>query len=160
MKIFKFGGASVKSANGVKNLAAVLNTTGFKNTLIVISAMGKTTNALETVISNYFNNKTELQSSLQEVIKYHNDILFDLFENENHLIFKKTKAFFDELNNFFKTNKSPNYNFVYDQVVGFGELVSTTIISDYLNSIGIKNQWIDSREFIKTDSYYRRANVN
>ncbi|MFY0712328.1 aspartate kinase [Seonamhaeicola sp. NFXS20] len=160
MKIFKFGGASVKSANGVKNLAAVLNTTGFKNTLIVISAMGKTTNALETVIFNYFNNKTELQSSLQEVIKYHNDILFDLFENENHLIFKKTKAFFDELNNFFKTNKSPNYNFVYDQVVGFGELVSTTIISDYLNSIGIKNQWIDSRECIKTDSYYRRANVN
>ncbi|APY10796.1 aspartate kinase [Seonamhaeicola sp. S2-3] len=160
MKIFKFGGASVKSAIGIKNLADVLNTTGYKNTLVVVSAMGKTTNALETVISNYFNNKTELQSSLQEVIKYHNDILFDLFENENHLIFKKTKTFFDELNNFFKTNKSPNYNFVYDQVVGFGELVSTTIISEYLNSIGIKNQWIDSRDFIKTDDYYRRANVN
>ncbi|TWO31556.1 aspartate kinase [Seonamhaeicola sediminis] len=165
MQIYKFGGASVKDASGVKNLASVLKSIGYKNTLVVVSAMGKTTNALELVVSNYFNNKTELQSSIQEVIKYHNDILFDLFDpdgygDENHAVFKKIKSFFDGLNIFLRTNKSPDFNFVYDQVVCFGELVSTTIISEYLNSINIKNQWIDSRELIKTDAYYRRANVN
>ena len=160
MQIFKFGGASVKDANGVKNLVAVLQKVGYHNTLIVVSAMGKTTNALEIVLKDYFENKKKLQSSLQEVKKYHNEILLDLFENENHHVFKKVSDFFIELNNFLKTNKSPDYNFVYDQVVGFGELVSTTIISEYLNSLGLRNNWIDVRNHIKTDNYYRHANVN
>lgn len=160
MQVFKFGGASIKDANGVKNLASVLNKTGHKNTLIVVSAMGKTTNAIELLIKNYFENKTELQSSLQEVKKYHNEILLDLFQNVNHISFKKVNTLFDELNRFLKTNKSPDYNFVYDQVIGFGELLSTTIISEYLNAIGIKNNWIDVRNQIKTDNYYRRANVD
>lgn len=160
MQVFKFGGASIKDANGVKNLASVLNKTGHKNTLIVVSAMGKTTNAIELLIKNYFENKKELQSSLQEVKKYHNEILLDLFENVNHIAFKKVNTLFDELNRFLKTNKSPDYNFVYDQVIGFGELLSTTIISEYLNAIGIKNNWIDVRNQIKTDNYYRRANVD
>jgi aspartate kinase len=128
--------------------------------LIVVSAMGKTTNAIELLIKNYFENKKELQSSLQEVKKYHNEILLDLFENVNHIAFKKVNTLFDELNRFLKTNKSPDYNFVYDQVIGFGELLSTTIISEYLNAIGIKNNWIDVRNQIKTDNYYRRANVD
>ena len=84
MRIFKFGGASIKDADGVKNLVKVLRTVGHDKTLVVISAMGKTTNAIEVVIDNYFNNKKELQSSIQDVKKYHNGILLDLFENENH----------------------------------------------------------------------------
>ena len=160
MQVFKFGGASVKDAKGVKNLASVLNKVGYKNTLIIVSAMGKTTNAIEGVIKNYFENKTELQSAIQEVKKFHNEILLDLFENVNHQAFKKVNDLFDELNGFFKSNKSPDYNFVYDQVIGFGELASTTIISEYLNSIDIKNTWLDVRNHIKTDNYYRRANVN
>ncbi|NNC48976.1 MAG: aspartate kinase [Flaviramulus sp.] len=160
MQIYKFGGASVKDANGVKNMVSVLQKVGFKNTLIVVSAMGKTTNALELVANNYFENKKELQSSIQDVIKYHNEILLDLFENENHSVFKKIASIFNDLSSFFKTNKSPDYNFVYDQTIGFGELVSTSIISEYLNSVGIKNNWLDVRDFIKTDSYYRRANIN
>ena len=160
MRVFKFGGASVKDADGVKNMASVLNKVGYKNTLIVVSAMGKTTNALETVNHNYFNNKGELQSSLQEVRKYHNAILLDLFENENHQVFKKVTNLFDELSGFYDRNKSPDYNFVYDQTIGYGELVSTLIISEYLNQIGLKNNWIDVRELIKTDNYYRRANIN
>ena len=160
MQVFKFGGASIKDANGVKNLASVLKKVGFKNTLVVVSAMGKTTNAIELVIKNYFENKAELQSSMQDVKKYHNEILLDLFENVNHQAFKKVNDLFDELNSFLKTNKSPDYNFIYDQTIGFGELVSTTIISEYLNTIGIKNNWIDVRTQIKTDNYYRRANVN
>ncbi len=160
MRVFKFGGASVKDAEGVKNLAKVLKTTGYDNTLVVVSAMGKTTNAMELVIKNYFENKGELLSSIHDVIKYHNEILLDLFDNERHDVFGVVKALFDELAVFFKSNKSPDYNYVYDQTIGFGELISTTIISYYLNEIGLKNKWIDVREFIKTDNYYRRSNVN
>jgi aspartate kinase len=160
MQVFKFGGASIKDARGVKNLVDVLHTVGFKNTLIVVSAMGKTTNALETVINAYFKNKNELQSSIQDVKKFHNAILLDLFENEQHSVFKKVSDLFNELNSFLKRNKSPDYNFVYDQVIGFGELASTLIISHYLNEIGLKNTWLDVREYIKTDNYYRRSNVN
>ncbi len=160
MQVFKFGGASVKDADGVKNVGSVLQKVGYKNTLIVVSAMGKTTNALEVVIKNYFENKPKLQSAIQDVKKYHNQILLDLFENDNHPVFKKVTTFFDELTTFFNTNKSPDYNFVYDQVIGYGELISTLILSDYFNAIGIKNNWIDVREQIKTDNYYRRGNVN
>ena len=160
MQVFKFGGASVKDAKGVKNLVNVLNKTGYKNTLVVVSAMGKTTNALEKVIANYFDNKGELQSSLQEFIKFHNGILLDLFDNEQHAVYKKITALFNELTAFMDRNKSPDYNFVYDQVIGYGELVSTTIVSEYLNDVGLKNQWLDVRDFIKTDNYYRSAHVD
>lgn len=160
MQVYKFGGASVKDAEGVRNVAKVLNITGYENTLVVVSAMGKITNALELVVKNYFDNKAELQSTIHDVIKYHNEIILELFENDRHNIFNVVKSLFDELTLFFKNNKSPDYNFVYDQTIGFGELVSTTIISYYLNEIGLKNKWIDVREYIKTDNYYRRANVN
>lgn len=160
MRVFKFGGASVKDAEGVKNLATVLKATGYDNTLVIVSAMGKTTNAMELVIKNYFENKQELQSSIHDVIKYHTEILIDLFANEQHQVYTAVKSYFDELNRFLKSNKSPDYNYVYDQTIGFGELISTTIVSYYLNEIGVNNQWIDVREFIKTDNYYRRASVN
>ncbi len=160
MRVFKFGGASVKDAKGVKNLVSVLEKVGYDKTLVVVSAMGKTTNAIEKVLDNYFNDKQKLQSSLQDIKKYHNAILLDLFDNENHEVFKRIGNLFIELDTFFQTNKSPDYNFVYDQVIGYGELVSTTIISCYLNEVGISNNWLDVREYIKTDNYYRRANVD
>lgn len=160
MRVFKFGGASVKDADGVKNLAKVLETVGYDNTLVIVSAMGKTTNALEEVVKNYFENKSELQSSLHQSIKYHNEILLELFENDQHEVFSVVKSYFDELMTFFKVNKSPDYNYVYDQIIGFGELISTTIVSYFLNHLGLPNQWLDVRDYIKTDTYYRRANVN
>lgn len=160
MRIFKFGGASVKDADGVKNLAHVLEQVGFDNTLLVISAMGKTTNALEVVIRNYFDKSNELNASLQEVRKYHNQILMDLFDNEDHEVFYEVTSLLDDLEYFIRSNKSPNYSFVYDQVISFGELVSTTIVSFYLKEVGIKNNWIDVRNFIKTDTNYRDANVD
>ena len=133
MKIFKFGGASVKDADGVKNVLQVLETVGYEDVLIVISAMGKTTNALELVIKNYFEKSKELNASLQEVRKYHNQILLDLFEDEDHDVFFDVTAHFDDLEYFIRSNKSPNYSFVYDQVVSVGELVSTSIVSHYFN---------------------------
>lgn len=160
MKVFKFGGASVKDADGVKNLAHVLEQVGFENTLLVISAMGKTTNALEVVVRNYFDKSNELNASLQEVRKYHNQILLDLFDNEDHEVFYEVTSLLDDLEYFIRSNKSPNYNFVYDQVISFGELVSTTIVSFYLKEVGINNSWLDVRNFIKTDTNYRDANVD
>lgn len=160
MQVFKFGGASIKDANGVRNLVKVLKNTGYRNIMMVVSAMGKTTNALEQVVANYFDNKNELYSSIQDVKKYHNAILLDLFDDENHVIFKDVASLFDDLSLFFDRNKSPDYNFVYDQAVSFGELVSTTIISAYLNDIGIENRWLDVRDCIKTDNYYRNAHVD
>lgn len=160
MNIFKFGGASVKDANGVKNVVNVLQTVGYDNTLVVVSAMGKTTNAFEKVVKNYFDNKQELQSSIQEIIKYHNEILLDLFSSDQHPIFKITQTLFDEIQGFLGWNKSPNYSFVYDQVVSYGELISTSIISAYLNEVGVKNEWLDVREAIKTDSSYRDATLD
>lgn len=160
MRVFKFGGASVKDADGIKNVVNVLKTVGHDNTLLVVSAMGKTTNAMEVVVNNYFKNKTELQASIQEVVKYHNDILLDLFENDKHPVFNQVKLLFDEILGFLAWNKSPKYSFVYDQVVGYGELISTTIISAYFNEVGLKNEWVDIRNFIKTDDNYRDANIN
>ena len=160
MRIFKFGGASVKDAEGIKNVHNVLQTVGFEDVLLVISAMGKTTNALEVVINNYFDKSPELQSSIQEVKKYHNQILLDLFEDDKNAVFKDVNSLFAELDHFVSQNKSPNYNFVYDQIVSFGELISTTIISHYMSFTGIKTQWIDVRTLIKTDANYRDANVN
>ena len=160
MRIFKFGGASVKDADGIRNVFDVLQKVGFEDVLLVVSAMGKTTNALEIVIKNYFEKSSELQSSIQDVKKYHNQILLDLIDDENHEVFKVINQHFTDMEYFLSHNKSPNYNFVYDQVVSFGEIVSTTIISHYFNFKGIKNNWLDVRNFIKTDSTYRDAEVN
>lgn len=160
MRIFKFGGASVKDADGIKNVYSLLEKVGHENTLLVISAMGKTTNALEVVIKNYFDKSPELHSSLQEVKKYHNQILMDLFDDEDHEVFYTVNSHFADLEYFIRSNKSPNYNFVYDQVVSFGEIVSTTIVSHYFNHTGLKNNWIDVRNFIKTDNNYRDATVD
>lgn len=160
MRIFKFGGASVKDAEGIKNVFSVLEKVGHEDTLLVISAMGKTTNTLELVIKNYFEKSNELHSSLQEVRKYHNQILLDLFDDEEHDVFYAVNSHFADLEYFIRSNKSPNYNFVYDQVVSFGEIVSTTIVSHYFNHAGLKNNWIDVRNFIKTNNNYRDADVD
>ena len=160
MKIFKFGGASVKDSDGVKNLVKILNYLDQQQTLIVVSAMGKTTNSLELLVKNYFDNKDDLQYSLNEVFNFHNKILDDLFKEDNHQIFSDVKEVFENLRGFLKRNKSPDYSFVYDQVVSFGEILSTKIINSYLNYSNIRCNWVDARVLIKTDSKYRDANLN
>jgi len=160
MKIYKFGGASVKDSDGVKNLVNILNYLGQQQTLIVVSAMGKTTNLLELVVKNYFDNKDDLQYSLNEVFNFHNKILDDLFKEDNHQIFSDVIEVFENLRGFLKRNKSPDYSFVYDQVVSFGEILSTKIINSYLNYSNIRCNWVDARVLIKTDSKYRDANLN
>ncbi len=158
MKVFKFGGASVKDAESVKNVAKVLETQGFEKCLLVVSAMGKTTNALEKVVELYFN-KEDYQAEIAIVKKQHIDIANGLF-GENHTVFAEISLFFDDIDSFLRRNKSPNYNFVYDQVVSCGEMISSKILSNYLNEIQFSNQWLDARDYIKTDESYRDAVVN
>ena len=160
MRVFKFGGASVKDAEGIKNVYEVLQKVGYEDVLLVVSAMGKTTNALELVIKNYFDKSAELKYSVQEVKKYHNQILLDLFEDEKNEVFSVVNSQFADLEYFLAHNKSPNYNFVYDQIVSYGELISTTILSQFMNFMGIKTQWLDVRNYIKTDANYRDAEVD
>ncbi len=160
MRIFKFGGASVKDATGVQNVYHLLQQTGYDDVLLVVSAMGKTTNAFEVVVTDYFAKSAALKSSVQEVKKYHNQILLDLFDDDKHPVFANVNKLFGELEFFLSQNKSPNYNFVYDQIVSYGELLSTTILAHYMNFMDMKTNWIDVRNFIKTDNLYRDANVN
>ena len=120
--------------------------------------MGKTTNALEAIIDYYFQNKSKPDRLILELYQYHKEILDELFE-DNHEIFNIIKSYFEKLSHFFITNKSPNHSFVYDQVVAFGELISTSIINSFLNNNSIESTWLDARNCIKTDSNYRGGNV-
>ena len=160
MKIFKFGGASVKDADGVRNILSVLKHTGFDNTLIVVSAMGKTTNALENVVHSYFENKEQFPKKLEAVRSYHHQIIADLFSEEKVLVTEKIDSLFDGALGFLFDNTVDNYSLVYDQVVSIGELVSSIIISYYMRHEDIENTWLDARKCVKTDTYYRDANLD
>ena len=160
MKIFKFGGASVKDADGVRNVFDLLKSIGHQNTLIVLSAMGKTTNAMEAIVYNYFNKVGSVSKSILVVKRQHTDILNNLFPNNNHEVYGDIKNLFEALDNFLVHNKSKNFSFVYDQIVSFGELLSTKIIAHYFIHQGLEIEWVDARNCIKTDAYYRDANLD
>jgi len=159
VKVYKFGGASVKDAESIKNVVHVLKHEGFQNTLIVISAMGKMTNAFEKVIQAYYNKSEDLRNQIDVVRNFHIELVENLFEEKQPILFE-IELLFGQLSGFLAKNKSIDYNFIYDQIVGYGELLSTKIISNYLNNVGITTNWIDVRDFIKTDSTYRNASVN
>ncbi|GAB1308338.1 aspartate kinase [Urechidicola sp. KH5] len=158
MKVFKFGGASVKDAESVKNVANVLSKEANGKTVVVISAMGKMTNAFENIVHAYFNQTETLKDTIDYVYNFHLDIIQELFKDTT-----KTEIatnFIDQLQVFLNDNSIEDYNYVYDQIVGYGELISTSIVSAYLESIGCLNNWIDVRTLIKTDDSYRDAKVN
>ncbi|MAG88791.1 MAG: aspartate kinase, partial [Flavobacteriaceae bacterium] len=159
MKVFKFGGASVKDTAGVKNVLKVLQKHNNPDKLIVISAMGKTTNALEVIIQKYLAEQSP-EAEIEHLRLFHVEIMNGLFEHKKAAVFEKINQFFTILRNFLEHNKSKQYDFVYDQIIGFGELISTTIVSEFLSRNGIRNTWIDVRDVIKTDSTYRDAKVD
>ncbi len=160
MRIFKFGGASVKDAASVKNVATVLQKEGHKDVLVVVSAMGKTTNALESIVATYLNKRGQLKTAIQELEAFHLEIIEELLGKDKAPLIDKIKVFTEELFLFLEHNKSPNYSFIYDQTVSFGELISTTIVAYYLKTIGLPALWLDARKCVKTDSYYRDANLD
>ncbi|MCB9261142.1 MAG: aspartate kinase [Flavobacteriales bacterium] len=159
MLVFKFGGASVKDAEAVKNVANVLRRFNGESILVVISAMGKTTNLLETLVHQYFN-KQNTNDTMTELKRYHREIIADLM-GEKADKFYEVENLFIELECALETEVSTNgYDFVYDQIVPYGELISTRIVSHYLNEIGMINRWLDARNFVVTSSHHRRARIN
>jgi len=160
MKVFKFGGASVKDHHGVINLFKIIKLLKVENTLIVVSAMGKTTNAFEKVVNAYFNDLDQISFFIDEIKKMHFKLIENLFKDINEELKSKLGKIFYDLNNFIDSNKNMNYSYVYDQIVSNGELLSTIIIHNYLKNNGLKNSWLDSRICIKTDSYFRDSNLD
>jgi len=160
MKVFKFGGASVKDAEGVKNAAKIISNYQHKNLVVVISAMGKTTNALERLTDAFFYKKENPATVLEEIKKYHFDILEHLFPNKNHSIYNDLNNAFVELDWAIEGIPEYTYDQEYDQIVSVGEIISTKIVSAYLTEIGIKNMWKDARDIIRTDNNYRSGNVD
>lgn len=159
MKVFKFGGASVKNAEAVKNVGDVIKLHQ-DDLVIVISAMGKTTNNLEKVVESYLNKDGKTEENLQIVKDFHTSILNELFENKKHPIFNEIHNTFVEIEWEIEEEAVREYDYVYDQIVSIGEVLSTKIVSAYLNLIGINNNWQDVRNLIQTDNTHRSANVD
>ncbi len=160
IKVFKFGGASVKDADSVRNVAAILKHHAPQKLTVIVSAMGKTTNALEKVLNAWYESDERLNTYIRDVIQYHQDITSALFPDKNHPVHFKTDLLYGELEGHLDTPPALNYDFDYDQVVSFGELISTTIISEFLISEGFNCRWFDVRELISTDHSWREGKVD
>ncbi len=160
MQVFKFGGASVKDAEAVKNVAEVLKQFSNKKLCIVISAMGKTTNALEKLANAFFYKTDDAEVLLEEVKNFHYTICNELFTDVHHSIYNDLENTFVELHWAIEDEPTHGFDFEYDQIVSVGEVLSTKIVSAYLNEIGIANKWIDARGLIQTDNTYREGKVD
>lgn len=160
MQVFKFGGASVKDPEGVINLGRIVSAHQGNKLLIVVSAMGKTTNLLEEVVRSYFLQQQDAAQLLEQAKAYHHTIVRALFPDENHPVHNEVANRFVEIDWVLEEPPMDAYDYLYDQIVAIGELLSTTIVSHYLNHIGIVNKWVDARDFISTDATHREAVVD
>lgn len=159
-KIYKFGGASVKDADGIKNLQHILSLhKGDEKLIVVISAMGKTTNLMEQILDAWYYNKEALPQLCQTLKINHYQVAYDLGCNSAEIITQQNR-FFDKLMQILSEGHSENYDFDYDRIVSFGEYLSTTIISVFLNQMGVNNHWVDACKIIRTDNTYREGRIN
>lgn len=156
MKVFKFGGASVKDVSGVKNVATILQSTAASPLLVVVSAMGKTTNALERILNQY-RNELDHAHELTTLKHFHATIMSGLFHT-GHPVFEKVGSLFGELES--KLNRDYPYDEVYDQVVSIGEVLSTVIVYHHLLEQQLEAAWVDAREYIYTDNTFREGKVD
>ena len=160
MRVFKFGGASVKDATAVRNVAGVLERFRDEKLLIIVSAMGKTTNALELLAEAYYKQETEtMWAHYRKVKDFHDAIISDLLEDKKYNVYDEIDNQFVELESLLEQKPDGNFDFIYDQIVSFGEIISTRIVSSYLKENGFSNRWIDARNFIFTTGPHRGANV-
>jgi aspartate kinase len=159
MHVFKFGGASVNSADAIKNVAEIIAQHQHTPLVIVVSAMGKMTNALEVLVNNYVTNQPT-NEALANIKSYHNAIVTELFPNATHPIYATLHNVFVALEWELDDEPTKNYNHTYDQIVSVGELLSTHIVAAYLQQSNINATWIDARDCIKTDATYREGKVN
>lgn len=159
MLVFKFGGASVKDAAGIANLAQIVKKYAHEQMLIVVSAMGKTTNALEVLAKAYFNEADDVHALYEDIKQYHYTILHELFD-EAHPVFDEIANTFVEIDWMLEDEPVDTYDFIYDQLVSVGELLSTRIVTAYLNHTGLTTKWLDVRGYIHTDNTYREGVVD
>ena len=159
MKVFKFGGASVKDAAGVRNLQNILTLYPDENIVVVVSAIGKTTNLLEKILDAYYDRPDQMSELVNTLKENHYQIAKELTDQTDRIIIKLSTVF-EQLENTLSQEHSENYDFDYDQIVSQGEILSTKLVSTYLNIIGIKNQWLDARQLIRTDNTYREGKVD
>jgi aspartate kinase len=159
MLVFKFGGASVKDAQGVINLGEVVSSYADNQILVIVSAMGKTTNALERLTNAYVNRTEDVHEVFEELKDYHYQILHELF-GETHPVFDEIANTFVEIDWMIEDEPHDDYDFIYDQIVSVGELVSTRIVNAWFNHAGITSKWIDVRGYIHTDNTYREGVVD
>ncbi len=161
MQVYKFGGASVKDAEAVKNVTAILKENSSYDKVVVISAMGKSTNELEQVVNLYYGGHSEWEQTLEILFQKHVSIMNNLYTQGgiDHAI-EEVKKIIEVARKFLKENTSRNYNYIYDQIVSIGEYISTTIVSDYANSIGLKNTLLDVKHVLFTDNAYTEGRVD
>lgn len=161
MKVFKFGGASVKDASAVRNVAEIIALFKGEKIGIVVSAMGKTTNALELIVDALFHReKATFDTLVAERKAFHFEIIASLFDNENHPIYDEITAEFDFISKMYDARIPDNYNFEYDQIVSLGEVISAKIVSAYLNECTISSLCADARLLIRTNNKYREGEVD
>jgi len=158
MQVFKFGGASVNTANAIKNMAAIVKSHLDEPLVVIVSAMGKSTNALEQILSNFRAGKPidQLVASFE---KYHKEICKNLFDS-NHEVFSELSNHISELEKALKQSKEESYDFAYDQCISFGELISTTILNFYFNEINLDSHLHHAPDLVITDRSYREAIVD
>ena len=158
MKVFKFGGASVNSTAAVRNMAEIVGAYRDEPLVVVVSAMGKTTNMLEQLVPGV-RPIEEHPALLEQARSYHLQIIQGLFPDADHVVYKDFERLFAQLREQ-TAQTATNYNYDYDQTVCYGELISTTIISHYLRSTGLENKWVDIRQVVRTNSHYREGIVD
>ncbi len=158
VEVYKFGGASVKDAEAIRNVGAILNHAP-RPLAVVISAMGKTTNLLEAIIRAHIGDADSLPTLLDQLKNYHDDIVREILGDQAEPCLTDLHDLWVELNWILEEEPHPNYNYEYDQIIVFGELASTKIVSAYLTAQGIVHTWMDARSLIKTDNAFREARI-
>jgi aspartate kinase len=160
MKVFKFGGASVVDAQGVRNVANIIKQNSQESICIVVSAMGKTTNALEEIFKAYFYKTGEAPNLLETLKQKHHALVRELFPNERNQVEDELEDIFAELYWAIEETQIKSYDYEYDQIVSQGEFISTRIVAAFLNASQIETHWLDARDLIRTDNTYREGNVD
>ena len=161
MKVFKFGGASVKNTEAVRNVSNILSLFGGQKLTVIVSAMGKTTNKLELLVKASFDRDRKIYMALlDDVYEFHMNILGELFLEKHFAIYNQVEDVFEKLRERYNEALPDSYSFEYDQIVSLGELLSSQIVAAFLLEQGHSASWADSRKLIRTNNNYQEGEVD
>lgn len=160
IEVYKFGGASVKDAAGIKNVAGIIKSHAHQQLLVVVSAMGKTTDLLIELSKAHYTGSSDVPDIFNKIKAYHDQVASELFDDPHHPVFDDISNTFVEIDWILEDEPYDNYDYLYDQMVSIGELASSRILSHYLNYTGVVSRWVDARNYIQTDNTYREGRVD